>query len=470
MLRNWRVILVAFCFFFLFQSAQVLSSDQSKASVQKGYKLLTKKSFEGALKQFEAASKSDPNDGEALFFHGVALNRLGQFAEAGEKLDQAKKLGSHPEWNFERGWSYLGLKEWKKAIANLKNFERKNPGKGQTSEFIGRAYFGLGDNEKAERHLKEAIHRDSNLKKTSDIYLSAMAAAGQPRSEKQKNWRIYSNVGGTYNTNAINLGRGVARPTNISRQESGFVNGTLGGSYRFDLSDSSQLSLGHQVLSNLYEVNNRLNFLDNYTFAMLRHTFDKTKVLGVTVSNDFSIVQTAKFRNQIGFRPVFGWRLKDWLVSELGYNFGLAEYFFPSNAAQNRDAHSHMALLNNYFLVPKTKLRFRLGYSHLWNRADGADFDYKGNNLIFGFSETLFKELTAELSFSQAWNRYSNVNSLTATTRRSDNVSNLFAQFNYPFIWKLKGFLHAGYTRNKSNIRTFNYRSWQGGGGLSAEF
>ena len=217
-------------------------------------------------------------------------------------------------------------------------------------------------------------------------------------------------------------------------------------------------------------MNNRLNFFDNYTFMMFRHTFDSSKILGITLSNDFSIVQTAKFRNQIGFKPVFGWKLTDWLVSELGYGFGFADYFFPSNAAQNRDAHSHNFFLNNYFSVPKTKLRFQLGGSHLLNRAEGGDFDYVGHGLVFAVSETFFKEVTAELLFSQTWNRYSKVNSLTAATRRSDDVSNVFTQFDFPVVSKLKGFLHAGYTRNKSNIGTFNYRSWQGGGGLSAAF
>ncbi len=210
--------------------------------------------------------------------------------------------------------------------------------------------------------------------------------------------------------------------------------------------------------------------MDNYTFVMFRHSIDAKKVFAITGSNDFSVVQTAKFRNQVGLRPVLGAKLNDWLVSEVGYSFAIAEYFFPSNAAQNRDAKTHTILLNNYFLVPDTKLRFRLGYSLLWNRAEGADFDSLGNNLVFGVSQTLFKEVTADLSFQQAWNRYSNANSLTAATRRSDDVSNIFAQFNFPVVGKLKGFLHAGYTRNKSNIGIFNYRSQQGGGGLSAEF
>lgn len=454
-------------------SNTLFASTKSSPLVQKGYRYLTEQKFSQALKQFEEASKADSKDGQAYFFQGVVLNRLGRFEEAGKSLDKSKQYGAHPDFAFERGWAHLGQKEWREAIQILNEFEKKRPGRAQNSEFIGRAYFGLGEYQKAEKYLKKALKQDPKLKKTVDSYLSMMKGDEVPKDakgEKPQNWKVYGNVGGTYNTNAINLGNNVTRPTNISRQESGLVSATLGGNYRFDLSNSGQLSLGHQVLSNLYEVSNKVNFLDNYTFLQFRYTFDPKKVLGVTVSNDFSIVQTAKFRNQIGLRPIFGWKLTDWLVSEVGYNFGFADYFFPSNANQDRDAHSHTAMLNNYFSVPKTKLRFRLGYSHLWNRAEGSDFDYDGNSLAFAVSHSFFKEITAEVLFAQSWNRYDNVNSLTASTKRKDDISNFFSQFTYPIIGKLKGFLHAGYTRNKANITTFDYRAWQGGGGFSATF
>lgn len=466
-----RVFLYVSCLLSVFLSAEGFSSGASEKQTQKGYQFLTQRQFDQALKSFQAASKVNPTDVEALFFQGVALNRLGRFAQAAEKLDEAKKGGTHPEWNFERGWAHLGLQEWQKAISSLRAYDKKHPGRGQTSEFIGRAYFELGEREKAEKYLKKALKQNGDLKETVGYYLSAISASppGQ-KTKKPKNWNIYSNVSGSYNTNAINLGNSATRPTNISRQESGLTNTVLGGSYRFDLSDTSQLSLGTQAFSNFYEVSSRLSLFDNYTFLRFRHAFDPKKVLGITVSNDFSIVQTAKFRNQIGFQPVFRWRLADWLVSELGYAFAYGKYFFPSNAAQRRTGSSHTISLSNYFAVPKTKLRLRLGGSHLWNRANGADFVYQGHGLNFAISNPLFWKVTGELFFSQTWNRYSNVNSLTAGTKRSDDVSNIFAQFNYPIIGKLNGFLRGGYTRNGSNIAVFNYRACQGSLGFLAAF
>ena len=215
MLKNRKFFFVFIALFLLFQTTEAISSDKSKSLVQKGYSFLTKGNFESALKQFELASKADPSDGTAHFFQGVVLNRLGKFELSAQRLDQAGlKKGVHPDWNFERGWSYLGLGEWKKALSLLEAFEKGHPGRGQTLEFIGRAYFGLKNYSKAESYLKKAVKKDSNLKKTADIYLSRISG---PKSEKGKNWRVYSNIGGNYNTNAINLGNGASSFTESVR-------------------------------------------------------------------------------------------------------------------------------------------------------------------------------------------------------------------------------------------------------------
>ncbi|MDP2600676.1 MAG: tetratricopeptide repeat protein [Deltaproteobacteria bacterium] len=430
-----KKIIVFFSLFLLFATGAA-ASDASKKLVQKGYKQLAQNQFEPALKNFEAASKVDSIDGEALFFQGVTLNRLGRFSEAAQKLDAASQYGTHSDWNFEMGLSQ----------------------------------YGMGDNQKAESYFKKSRKDNPARKKDADFYLSKMEAQEQKAEEGPKNWNVYGQVEGTYNTNALNLGNGVTRPANISRQESGLAGLTAGGSYRFDISDSSQVTLGDRALANIYEVNSGLNLFDNYTTLQYRHAFDPKKVLGITFSNDFSVVQTAKFRNQIGFQPVFGWRLADWFATEIGYLFNFGTYFFPSNFAQNRSGTVHTALMNNYISISDTDWRFRLNYSHIWNRSYGSDFVYQGNNLIFAVNHPLFWKVAAELYFSQAWNGYDNVNSLTANTRRSDNISNVWLTFNRPLGEKFGAYLRGGYTRNGSNIAVYNYRAYQGTLGFSGNF
>lgn len=148
----------------LFFSVPSFSTEKSKALVKKGHTFLVKKNFKKALNPIEAAIRADPNDAEAFFFKGVTLNRLEKGREAALALDQSKTMGyQHSEWLFERGWSHLLASEWKQAIDVLKKFDKQNPGRGQTSEFIARSYMGLKDYKKAKTYLQEAYQRDPRL-------------------------------------------------------------------------------------------------------------------------------------------------------------------------------------------------------------------------------------------------------------------------------------------------------------------
>jgi len=163
------------------------------------------------------------------------------------------------------GWSFLGQKEWKRAVAQFKRFENRRPGNGMTSQFLGRAYIGLRRYDQAELYLKQSIRRDPNLTPEALFYMAvADEARGRRRSAKRKldkllkekprswmarmvskearvqalksgtvrkpkAWGINLAGGGGYNQNALMLGRGVARPGNIGRKGSGFANFDLGG-------------------------------------------------------------------------------------------------------------------------------------------------------------------------------------------------------------------------------------------------
>jgi tetratricopeptide (TPR) repeat protein len=131
--------------------------------------------YDEALKKFESASKADPKDAEALYFEGAALNRLARPKEALEQLEKAGAMGfKGPGLAFDTGWALLRLARWIDAIVQLEYFEKTVPGRGKTSEFLGRAYLGLREYDKAESKLQEAIRRDPALKPTGLLFLAAI--------------------------------------------------------------------------------------------------------------------------------------------------------------------------------------------------------------------------------------------------------------------------------------------------------
>ncbi len=151
------------------------ASPTSHELIVQGAADLRAERYEEALKRFEAATLADPNDAEAFFFQGAALDRLGRFQDALSGLEKANAMGfKGPALAFDTGWALLRLARWSDAIVQLEYFEKAVPGRGKTSEFIGRAYFGLGQYDKAEAKLKEAIQRDPALKPTALLFLAAI--------------------------------------------------------------------------------------------------------------------------------------------------------------------------------------------------------------------------------------------------------------------------------------------------------
>ena len=114
-------------------------------TIQTGAAQLAEGRLEDALQSFQTSARHDPQHGQAHFFIGVTLNRLERANEALHHLSRAAALGTaHPDLPFETGWSLLMLRRWEDAIEQLTHYEAAHPGRGQTSEFLGRAYLALG--------------------------------------------------------------------------------------------------------------------------------------------------------------------------------------------------------------------------------------------------------------------------------------------------------------------------------------
>jgi tetratricopeptide (TPR) repeat protein len=153
----------------------VAASPESHRLIVQGAADLEAQNYAEALKKFAAAARSDPKDSEAVYFQGAALNRLGRPQEALQQLEQAAKMGFRGVGlTFDTGWALLRLGHWQDAISQLKYFEIVVSGRAKTSEFLGRAYLGLGDYDQAEAKLEEAMQRDQDVAPTALLYLTAL--------------------------------------------------------------------------------------------------------------------------------------------------------------------------------------------------------------------------------------------------------------------------------------------------------
>ncbi len=173
--RNRWVALAGVFAWFLSIAPAASGSSESRELLRQGHAKLNEGKYEEALKNFAAAVNADSQDGEAVYFEGAALNRLGRFEQALSRLEKAAALGfATPGLSFDTGWAQLRLGRWIDAVVHLEQFEKAVPGRGKTSEFLGQGYFGLKQYDRAEAKLKEAIQREPELKATALLHLSEL--------------------------------------------------------------------------------------------------------------------------------------------------------------------------------------------------------------------------------------------------------------------------------------------------------
>lgn len=177
MVKNKKALLcavgVAACVLGL--RAIVAASPQSRQLILMGHADMEAGKYEESLQKFHSASKSDPGDSEAFYCGGAALNRLGRFDQALPLLERAAAMGFRGiGLSFDTGWALLRLGRWTDAVAQLEQFERLVPGRAKTSEFLGQAYLGLKQYDRAEAKLIETIQRDADVKPTALLHLAML--------------------------------------------------------------------------------------------------------------------------------------------------------------------------------------------------------------------------------------------------------------------------------------------------------
>ena len=177
-----RPLLSAASLSLVLSGTPALTDDKSDALVIEGLEQLQAGLLLSASDHFIAAYNADPTDGQAAFFVGVGMNRLGDHVQAIVALQEAQRLGyDGPELAFENGWALLALGQYDPAIEQLETYDTMQPGRGKTSEFLARAYLAKGDVQHANTLFDEAVARDPALASSVDFQRSALEFAdGNP--------------------------------------------------------------------------------------------------------------------------------------------------------------------------------------------------------------------------------------------------------------------------------------------------
>ena len=131
--------------------------DTAESHLGKGYEALKQDNYEGAVREFRAALKLDPQlTLRARFPLAVALFEMHQSEEARQELEAIRhEMGDHPNVLYYLGRLDLDEQKFAGAISNLSKAAAEPPFP-DTAYYLGFAYFKQGDLAAAEKWLLEA--------------------------------------------------------------------------------------------------------------------------------------------------------------------------------------------------------------------------------------------------------------------------------------------------------------------------
>jgi tetratricopeptide (TPR) repeat protein len=122
------------------------------------------KEYDGAIQTYSKALKVDPNNRDALLYHGVTLAEVGRTKEGVAQLEKLVKLKDQAESSIDQGVAYYYLakvydqtSQKEQAIAALKMSLKKRPGFAKAALALSDLYIEKKDEKSAYAVMEEAF-------------------------------------------------------------------------------------------------------------------------------------------------------------------------------------------------------------------------------------------------------------------------------------------------------------------------
>jgi tetratricopeptide (TPR) repeat protein len=490
-----------FIYVYLAIAASSYAAENSHSLLKQGVDLMSSGDYEAALSKFKESIQIDPTNAQACFFYGAAFNRLGQSSEALEQFDRSLFLATtlnlepHPFLVFERGLALLRLQQYRLAKKSFEAYEQAHPGRAQTAEFLGRAFIGLGEYDKAEEQLKIALERDPELEPTIRLAMAAMhqkkgntvgaqqqliSLSNQPQDNRlsrilsdriprvpqlpQKPWNFFIGLSGGFNDNAIALGDDQPAGADITNEGDEFFRFTVGGAHTWRPKDWI-ITGSYSFQTDQYDDISEVNQSDHIFSLRMNHQLNEESGIGINIRERMTYVDNQSFRSEASITPSYWYRFNEMLAGELSFSLAKANYL-DSDATPfvDRDDTSRTITPMLYFSFPKNKVNANLGIYFADSEADGSDFDYDDKGIIAQIDLSLPAEVQARAYYTYSDRKYDNLNSISGFTKKRDddlhylnfNVSKTIAGGQH-FIGGLRVYGQFEYTDRNSSVDFFSF-------------
>ena len=492
-------------------SAAIGEADADEISrdlTRRGVEAMQAGTLGGAVELLRRATRADPADADAHFALGAALNRAGLGAEAALALARARDLGGKQrDIPFEMGAALLEIGQHARAVTELENYEKANPGRAETSELLARARAGLGDYERAEALLQEAEGRDGRRAPEIRYQRALVAEArGRPRAAAGhlnsilrdfpdtplaqslrerleaaapagdgKPWRVVTSFSVGYNDNVIALGDRQPLPLGISDESSAFGRLTLEGAYDLWAQQGESLTVSYGGVFDRYVELDDLRTDDHQLSLDWRRDLNEDFSVALRSGGGLTKIGGEQLRSYLTTRAALGWRAQPNLTIEpaialTGSNYNRIGFLASED---DRDGRSVTGTLLGYFAIPSLELTGRTGGFYVDMDTDGSNFDAHSYGLSVALQRPLAWEIDGTLEYTIAWTDFQNADTRATPAlgfKRDDEARILGLQLSRPVHGAAAVFVRLDHVDNDSNIAVFEYDQTVVSAGVVARF
>lgn len=403
------------------------------------------------LSSTSIASDTPPTQGLAS---GIALMESGRYAEAVTVLRKVvSDTPDDPEANFYLGKALNRLAD-KEAETYLKKSLMLTPDSAAANLELGEVYFNRNVYAEAADYFENAqtLAPGSEQARKAGEFLKRM-----DRTKKISRWDINLLTGMQYDSNVIVNGNGLLLPAGISHKSD--WSGILGfrGNYTFIRNDTFELKGGYSLYQSLHTRLDNFDITQNL-FELRGSYFLSPKVkLMATYGYEYLLLGGHQYDDAHNLAPSLVFDLGQWGSTNIGYRYSSTSFKNSGLFEKNSDRSGHNHLGEIIHILPLGKyVSVWASYAHDGNSARIDIWDYQGDKVLAGVRAALPFEMTGDMYGEYYHRDYGGVDP-TYGISRDDAQYSLSVALTKKITNYISLVLSELYTRNHSNIRTFDY-------------
>jgi tetratricopeptide (TPR) repeat protein len=466
----------------LFQAALDANPGDSRASFYLGQTLIRLKRPEVAQEIFQKLLYKNQDDGRAWLGLGMAQYNRGQYTEALASLDNAEKhLPSDPLVFYYQGLTYHQKGAFDLSPGRfLRARTLSNDLAAPSHYYSGIAYFQRGLVDEAREEFNAVLaagEQESELVKSARLFLE-QSSGGE--GARPKRWDLSLTAMSQFDNNVVLLPLGTSPPggtSGISQKQDYRTSMFARAEYRPLQTETWLGGASYGVYQSFHSKLSGFDVEDHTPAVFLQRQFGSFQTR-MQYTFDYIKVGRSPFLISHSIQPMF-------TLSEGYHAFTQIQFRYQNKDFQHgrflsnslRDGKNWLAGVTQYALFADNTGNFRLGYTFDTDRTGGgspsfavigdqtnADWAYAGHRLSAGIGLPAVLTYKIDLDFNYYRQIYANPNSFAhglagdiTTFKRQDHIYTFTGTMGRDFTEWLSASLQYAYTRDQSNVSSFDY-------------